>query len=382
VWRLYRHNLNVSFFRKGKEMKRKMKLSLVIVALLGLLALGGPALGSDANLVAHWQFDEGSGTIAYDSVGGNVGTIYGDGEWAGGQVGGALRLDGDGDYVDCGNSFASVTGSVTKSIMAWVKSDTTNYTACAMILELYRKSDSSSGFYIKACDNPGTWQSFHINSGSYTRLDSGVYVTDEWTHIALVQDGPEVDLYVNGVSEASASDGVAPGISSPRNATIGAYVYDSSAFACFSGTIDEVRIYNRALSGEEVQQLYLEGFSLSAAAIRDIEDAIAEKLEALETIDAALEKEWAAYDALEELLAGGDYEGLSKRDIAAAQRKMESAIRRQERSKRVVAGSIEELEDALLSLGLEPAPEPNLPEPNEPSIPVPGKRLKVFRGQR
>jgi hypothetical protein len=61
---------------------------------------------------------------------------------------------------------------------------------------------------------------------------------------------------------------------------------------------------------------------------------------------------------------------LSKRDIAAAQRKIESSIRRQERSQRVVLDSIDELEDALLSLGWEPAPEPNVPEP-EPNIPEP-----------
>jgi hypothetical protein len=109
-----------------------------------------------------------------------------------------------------------------------------------------------------------------------------------------------------------------------------------------------------------------------------IADAIDEKLQALESINAALEKEWEAYDALEELLASGEYGDLTKRDIAAAQRKIESAIRRQERSKRVVQGSIEELEDALLSIGWEPEPNEPEPEPNapEPNLPVPGKLLK------
>ena len=52
----------------------------------------------------------------------------------------------------------------------------------------------------------------------------------------------------------------------------------------------------------------------------------------------------------------GDYGDLNKRDIAAAQRQVESAIRRQERSRKVLVDSIEKLEDALLSLGLEPEP--------------------------
>lgn len=219
----------------------------------------------EPNLIAHWKFDEGSGTIAYDSVGGNVGTIYGDAEWTTGQFDGALSFDGVDDYVDCGNTFASVTGSATKSIMAWVKSATTDYsTPDGMILELYRRSDSSSGFYVSVRDNPATWHSFHRNSGSYTLLDSEVNVTNEWTHIALVQDGSNVNLYINGVAEVSASDGVAPSISSPPNASIGAYIHPSStAGAYFNGSIDDVRIYDRVLSAEEIQELYLDGLSKS-----------------------------------------------------------------------------------------------------------------------
>ncbi len=121
-------------------------------------------------------------------------------------------------------------------------------------------------------------------------------------------------------------------------------------------------------------------------AIARLEGAIGKKAAALEALDGALEQEDEAYVLLEEVLASGDYEGLSKRDIAASQRKIESAIRRQERSKRVVQGSIEELEDALLSLGWEPEPEPNEPEPEpnepEPNVPVPRKLLKGSRGRR
>jgi hypothetical protein len=120
-------------------------------------------------------------------------------------------------------------------------------------------------------------------------------------------------------------------------------------------------------------------------AIVRLEGAIGKKAAALEALDEALEQEDEAYAVLEEVLASGDYEGLSKRDIAASQRKIESAIRRQERSKRVVQGSIEELEDALLFIGWEPT-EPNEPEPDpnvpEPNIPVPGKLLRRSRVQR
>lgn len=110
--------------------------------------------------------------------------------------------------------------------------------------------------------------------------------------------------------------------------------------------------------------------SLIDTAIFRIMSAIGQKQEALATIDAAIETESQAYDALEELLGSGDYEDLSRQDIAASQREIESAIRRQSRSKRVLTESIERLEDALLSLGFEPVPEPNVPVP-EPNFPVP-----------
>ena len=82
-----------------------------------------------------------------------------------------------------------------------------------------------------------------------------------------------------------------------------------------------------------------------------IRAAIAEKVEALEKIDAALEKEWAAYEALEELLESGDYGDLKKGDIVTAKQKIHSAIQHQELSKKALERSIEKLEDALAFLG-------------------------------
>ena len=95
-------------------------------------------------------------------------------------------------------------------------------------------------------------------------------------------------------------------------------------------------------------------------AIINIEDAIAEKAEAMERIDAALEKEWAAYDALKELLESGDYGDLSRRDIFKAKRRIRFAIRLERWSKKALVKSIEQLEDSLWFLGWEPEP---LPEP-------------------
>jgi hypothetical protein len=202
--------------------------------------------------VAYWRLDGD----ANDSVGGNDGIIYGNPVWTSGQVGGALEFDGDGDYVNCGTTFAAVGGSTTKTLMAWVKSVTSED---GRVITLYR-SPGNRCVSISAYGNPATWQGLYRKAGSATQwLDSGVYMADEWAHVALVQDGPNVNLYINGVSEISASDGIAPTISNPTNADIGGYWNGYGSF--FDGSIDEVGIWDRALSAEEIERLYENGLA-------------------------------------------------------------------------------------------------------------------------
>ncbi|UCC23447.1 MAG: hypothetical protein JSW23_05180 [Planctomycetota bacterium] len=347
-------------------MQRQESLNFVFVSTFVLLVVCGPALAVDVNgLVAHWAFDEGSGTIAYDSAGGNVGTIYGDGEWGVGQVGGALQFDGEGDYVDCGNTFAGVVASPSKTIMGWAKSDTTSYPSQTLagagrILTLYRES-GSSGFTIYAQGDPATWRGLYRKAGNVAQdIDSGVsVVVNEWAHVALVQDGADVDVYINGVSENSASDGAAPTTRRHVNADIGAYDAETAMKCFFEGSIDEVRIYDRALSAVEVEELYWTDIGGAGLAIFEIELALAENEAALEGIDIALEKELAAYEALEEALESKDYGDLGKSDIIKARQRIHSAIQHQDQSAGALERGLEQLIDALEALGAEP-------EPNEP----------------
>lgn len=97
--------------------------------------------------------------------------------------------------------------------------------------------------------------------------------------------------------------------------------------------------------------LWMPSASPADNAIIRIKHAIDEKVEALEKIDAALAKEWAAYEALEELLESGDYGDLKKGDIVTAKQKIHSAIQHQELSKKALERSIEKLKDALTLLG-------------------------------
>ena len=90
---------------------------IVLISFIVVLSLAGNAL---ANLVAHWEFDDGSGTTALDSSGnGYDATLFGNPVWVPGQIGGALEFDGTDDYVDL--PISSLLSSLTNSTFAiWV----------------------------------------------------------------------------------------------------------------------------------------------------------------------------------------------------------------------------------------------------------------------
>lgn len=222
---------------------------------------------ANASLVTHYEF-EGN---ADDSAGSADGTLmddatYGVGPTYGGKnFGQALSLDGDGDYMDCGATFASVTASTTKTITAWAKSDTADYSGQAAgngrIITLHRES-GYSGFSMLANGSPSTWQGLYAIAGNlYNYIDSGLSVTaNEWAHIALVQDGAGVYIYINGVLANSSTDAAAPTMRRLVNADIGSYWGGYSSF--FDGFIDDVRIYDHALSQSEIQAVIPEPATL------------------------------------------------------------------------------------------------------------------------
>jgi len=129
-----------------------------------------------------------------------------------------------------------------------------------------------------------------------------------------------------------------------------------SANPCLSS--DGSAIYYRshtATRSTDIYVSYLIEDAVELAVIR-IEDAIVEKVEALERIDASLEKELAAYKSLEEVLESGDYGDLKKGDIVTAMQTIHSAIQHQELSKKALEKSIEKLLYSLSALGYGPQP--------------------------
>jgi len=198
-------------------------------------------------LVAHYTFDEGSGTRVGDSSGyGNHGTVHGDPQWVAGVIGGAMAFDGVGDYVDCGND-ASLVIRDSITISCWIKvaSFTRDWeTILAMGDDSYRIGRSAT---------TGNSIHFGCNGLSGGNIDASTIVTtDTWRHVAVVYDGEYTVIYIDGIEDVRvASTGQID--ASAHNLYIGE---NSDATGRYlEGLVDDVRIYNRPLSDGEIAGL-------------------------------------------------------------------------------------------------------------------------------
>ncbi|MHC4148287.1 MAG: LamG domain-containing protein, partial [Planctomycetota bacterium] len=210
--------------------------------------------------IAHWKFDEGEGITAYDSAGDNDGTIYG-ANWTDGQIGGALDFDGVDDYVDIG---CQLIGEVDDSFtaMAWFK------LAAGFDQDLPQTVLWQSGILGLRAYKRGVITADCLISGGWLTLSSGVTpVADTWYLVAETYDAEDdiLKVYVNGDEENSTV--CVPLKRSEHSLLLGVQTGDPHG-NYMDGAIDDVRIYNRALSAEEIEQIYEEGLPGVAVDIR------------------------------------------------------------------------------------------------------------------
>jgi len=207
------------------------------VSFVLLLSLVGSA---QAALVAHWRLDEGSGTIAHDASGnGHDGTFRGAPQWVAGKIGGALQLDGVDDEVL--HSFPESEWSAG-TVSFWVKATT---------LGQDNQSSAFAGYY----PNTAGFQ-INVNGGN-----PGVYWTNpqnanvfgpvslDWVHLALTWDGSSAKCYYDG---SLATTGNLTATNRMFNQfRLGVNRNAINWFAC---TIDDFRVYDHALTQEEIQE--------------------------------------------------------------------------------------------------------------------------------
>ncbi|MBN1845384.1 MAG: hypothetical protein JW810_06840 [Sedimentisphaerales bacterium] len=203
-----------------------------------------PRIGS-AGLIAHWKLDESEGTTAADSAGPHDGTLVNGPVWQP-QLG-ALAFDGDDDYVDCGNDPAfDLTDAI--SVAAWVNIRQVDKDWQAVVT----KGDSA--WRLSTAQQT---QRFHfaVTGAPYQYVSGSIEVPlDEWHHVCGTYDGASIRLYIDGVEDSAGPVAYAGGITTNSYPVyIGENAEETDRH--WNGSLDDVRVYNYALTPGEVAEL-------------------------------------------------------------------------------------------------------------------------------
>lgn len=209
------------------------------------------AVGADSGLVAHWDCNKGTGEILHDRSGNkNHGKIHG-AKWVQSGSGYALQFNGVDNYVDCGNDPSlDITGPLT--LQAWIMPTSVSRGEPGIIgkfFESYAITYSGSAH-------------FYISSGG--NYISGPIQLGKWLHITATFDGAVMRLYLSGMEVADKKSRYDT-IGHWGRFTIGSIIGDQKSAdpnlrntAFFPGLIDDVRVYNRALTAREIMECYNE----------------------------------------------------------------------------------------------------------------------------
>ncbi len=258
-----------------------IKLSILFVLLLAgyntasaSFTISRPST-NNIGLVGYWTFDGAdtnwtTNTTADKSTSGNTGTMTNMSTTSSpaiGRIGQGLNFDGVNDYVNVGNRSSVNFGAGAFSISLWFKptvgnqlgvliaKGTASESGYFLILEnRYNSNQNTVGFSVNSINDNGHYAERVPVSASYT--------VGQWNHVVGVWDKSNnlIRIYMNGV-EASTSVTQNNGTESQigntniaKNLLIGAYNLGNATF--FKGSIDEVSVYNRALSAQEILQQY------------------------------------------------------------------------------------------------------------------------------
>jgi|GEM_PF-6178835 hypothetical protein len=232
------------------------------------------AVAVASGLIGYWKFDDGPGSAtAVDSSGqGNTGTLTSMNTttaWVGGKQGYALNFDGTDDRVNAGSA-AGLDNMAASSGCAWTyRTESGVPTLFPTIMDKSGDANGENGwnFYLNNhfIINEGettSWPAYYNIHGAYKERDGAIPHNGTWQHVCFTWDGDTgfagTELYVNGVlltSLAYAADVGGPYNDAANSLGIGGQAAGLSS-QWFKGRLDNVRLYNRALSGAEVLEIY------------------------------------------------------------------------------------------------------------------------------
>lgn len=234
---------------KGAGIGAAAVAGLPVVTSLGAAKPGkGRGKGVGGGLVSHYPLNniKRNGRVQDASPNRNDGTVVGDVSVVrgGGQVGNAYAFDGNGDYVSIPDD-ASL-GLETVTVSAWVNPSGANNRE-------YIYDGQDHNYLLKEVDGTETPRFGVFIGGSFHFVDAaGPLALDSWQHVAGTYDGEELRIYVDGVLSNTNASPSGPIDVSSGESRIGDYLGGGYGY---DGLIDEVRIYDQALSADRIGSL-------------------------------------------------------------------------------------------------------------------------------
>ena len=216
--------------------------------------------GIDDGLVGYWSFDNNEGSIAYDESGNDNNGLIEGASWTLGISGNALDFDGINDYVYVPSSSSLNFGHGDFSILAWVKTDNSKADDIQIIEKMDRIGGQAPfrGYYFRVShhtyheNNPEPCLSDGINDVEIWGDD--FLADNEWHFIVATFDRDDkLKLYVDGEFDNSEDINIVGNIDVSNPLYIGQQDNSDNRFV---GQIDEIRLYNRVVSKEEISELF------------------------------------------------------------------------------------------------------------------------------
>lgn len=206
-------------------------------------------------LVGWWKMDEAGGNTFYDSSGNNnTGTGISEPTFAQGTFGKAVNFTTSYQGINIPDS--PLFGSSYFTASAWIKPITLGSNA-AIINR--RNAGNVGGFTI---ESPGQYlRCYAYISGSYKYIDTPTLLLNVWQYYACSYDGTNLKAYVNGINVGTTA--ISGTMNNPASAIVRIGQNSTNFAVTFNGSIDNVKLYNRALSNAEVTSDYNQGQSIA-----------------------------------------------------------------------------------------------------------------------
>jgi hypothetical protein len=236
------------------------KFTVAIKNAAGSVTSSAASLSVNALLpTAAYAFNEGSGNTTADASGnGNTGTLSAPSWTTAGHYGNALSFNGANGYVEAANSNSFNPGTAA-TFSAWMMVLAANADVSSVVNKWSQSIDDEYLFGLNSSNHlTFAWQTTGGNvwgQPSYNMVSGNTQVPlSTWTYITVVRNGPAISFYINGNLDASfsAAADANPFRSGINTLRIGGQSRGSVS-RVFNGTIDEVRIYNQALTQTQIQ---------------------------------------------------------------------------------------------------------------------------------